>query len=503
MSYEDFYKIFQEHFEAPYPDLFLSRDDLINFIDRNEYFDIIIAGAGIHGALCARLAALHGLKTLLLEKNDYSEQALERVPLSIHSAFLDSESWNVLSIYRNHKKYLRLAQMAPHLVHARRIVYRLPKKSKFLDFKMRTLSALQNFLFNETSTWPYEELAPNDYCISQVSLNEARFILESILAARQEGAACLNHAVVDVVSQRKDASVEVIWHDSISGKRHESQCRVLLNCTGASTPFLGRIKVQSFADELLYRQDLSLYMRGHWDGPEAIIVPDEGDFPLGISPTNGGFVISAEIRKLEKPDDKPEVQPGDVEMLLSEIAKHLPELDVSSSNIQHVTSAARCRLKNKGATSGKWYYSQGMLTLLGGESFDAPDLAFSGIEKVLQKSKEPYEAISLYDRPMPGAWRFEDFKKELFNCTAQHEPNNELLHAALGRYGSLLRLVKDDESCFRDVHGLFLEGELQLAIKLEQACTVEDVIFRRLGLRILPDSKQQILQHINDYLLRA
>ena len=53
MSYEEFYSIFDESGRGPFPEFRFSRKQLIDFADKKDSFDVIVAGGGIHAARLA------------------------------------------------------------------------------------------------------------------------------------------------------------------------------------------------------------------------------------------------------------------------------------------------------------------------------------------------------------------------------------------------------------------------------------------------------------------
>jgi len=97
--------------------------DLDNIASQN--FDVLIIGGGIHGAAIARETALAGLKTVLIEKKDFSHATSSNSLKIIHGGlrYLQDlnikrmrESVNIKRMRESVKSRKEMMRVAPHLV---------------------------------------------------------------------------------------------------------------------------------------------------------------------------------------------------------------------------------------------------------------------------------------------------------------------------------------------------------------------------------------------------
>ncbi len=413
MSFEAFYSIFKEKIPQPYPHLLFTRGELIQFIAGQKHFDIIIAGGGIHGAVCARSAALNGLKTLLLESQDYASQTVLRIPDILYDMLHVKSPWKFFARMKRNKLLRALAGVAPHLIR------------------------------------------------SETHLDEVRFIQENMVAARQEGAACLNYARVDSVSREKEGTVEVGWTDQISGTHFTSSCGIVLNCTGSRTPFLGRVTPRPFIDELETGVDVCVY--------SSASVTKHTPPVSAVIPVDGGQIIAGHFR-------------GEKELKEEHSARLIAASGIKPEDVRNVTSAVRVSPKHHSA--GKWIFANGILNLLPGAAINAFNTALQGIGQVFYLSGVQHEVASLYGRPLPGGWKFNEGSPTL----------------PATRYGALFRLVAEDADAVCPVSKGVLKGEVKIAVQLEQAVTAEDIILRRLGLRTMPEELSPLMAAVEEFI---
>jgi len=144
---------------APFVTL-TTRTQVLEKLANNQNFDLLILGGGLTGSLVAHEAALQGIRVLLLEQGYFGADALAwnvRISRQLRAAprelFRARQALKMLS-----------SQRAPHLVAA------LPTDSHPVTGLMAA------------AVWR---------CVPLVNVDERLLIRESVLAARQEGAAVL------------------------------------------------------------------------------------------------------------------------------------------------------------------------------------------------------------------------------------------------------------------------------------------------------------------------
>jgi glycerol-3-phosphate dehydrogenase len=228
-------------------------------IQQTEY-DVIVIGGGINGAGTARDAALRGLKTILVEQNDFASGSSSWSSRLIHGGLRYLEYFEFPLVRESLKEREILLRIAPHLVAplqltipiygdrpkglaARRsrpfgqiwagmFLYDLLSYDKTLP-SHRMLSQKQfKHLFPTLN--PENLVGGSQYYDAQVALAE-RLCLENIISAQNSGAIALNYLEVTELPITDDRITGVVCQDKLSGEKISisgSQDVVIVNTAG-------------------------------------------------------------------------------------------------------------------------------------------------------------------------------------------------------------------------------------------------------------------------------
>lgn len=85
-------------------------------------YDLLIIGGGINGCAIAREAALHGLKVLLVERDDIAAHTSSASSKLIHGGLRYLEMYDFGLVRESLRERERLLRLAPHLIHPMRFV---------------------------------------------------------------------------------------------------------------------------------------------------------------------------------------------------------------------------------------------------------------------------------------------------------------------------------------------------------------------------------------------
>ena len=112
-------------------------------------FDVIVIGGGIIGAGVARDAALRGLKTLLLDKEDFAYGTTSRSSRLIHGGFRYLPKLEFGLVRLDMRERETLLKIAPHLV--KPLPFLIPVVSNFNRFVMSMGTLLYDIIsFDKT-----------------------------------------------------------------------------------------------------------------------------------------------------------------------------------------------------------------------------------------------------------------------------------------------------------------------------------------------------------------
>ena len=101
---------------TPQANMAFTRDHALERL-RNETFDVVVVGGGITGVGCALDAASRGLRTALVERDDFASGTSSKSSKLIHGGLRYLQQGDVRLVYEALAERQRLRRNAPHLVH--------------------------------------------------------------------------------------------------------------------------------------------------------------------------------------------------------------------------------------------------------------------------------------------------------------------------------------------------------------------------------------------------
>lgn len=307
----------------------------------NLKYDMIIIGGGATGSGIALDSASRGFKTLLLEKNDFSEGTSSRSTKLVHGGVrylekavkgLDKEQYNLVK--EGLKERSRLLKNAPHLCSRLTLVtpiykwWELPymfiglSLYDFISGKRglgRSSIVSKSTMFNNFPTIKKDGLV-GGVKYYDGSFNDARLNISLLQSATQHGADCKNYHEVTsfIYNDGKISGVSV--KDKINNKELKIESSIIINATGVFSDNV-RLMDDKNAKKML---DLSsgihiVLDKKYLPSNEGLMIPKTEDGRvLFILPWMGKCLVGT-TDESTKLSEHPEVSSKDIDYIL----KHL------------------------------------------------------------------------------------------------------------------------------------------------------------------------------------
>ncbi|MGD2177262.1 MAG: glycerol-3-phosphate dehydrogenase/oxidase [Anaerolineae bacterium] len=213
-----------------------------------EDFDLLVIGGGITGVAIARDAAMRGLHTALVEKDDFGSGTSSRSSRLIHGGIRYLEYCQFKLVFEACRERRTMRQVAPRLVRPLPFLYPLYRGQKPAPGKLRLgltmYDALGLFRNIQRHRWlDPSEVREREPLISQQGLlgaarfydaqaDDARLTLTTAKAAHLHGAVMANHVrVVDLVTTKGRCSGACLV-DELSNDEIAARAKVIVNATG-------------------------------------------------------------------------------------------------------------------------------------------------------------------------------------------------------------------------------------------------------------------------------
>ena len=189
----------------------------------DQTYDLLVIGGGITGAGIALDAATRGLKTLLLEKDDFSSGTSSKSTKLIHGGLRYLKQFEIALVREVGRERAVVHQLAPHLVTAEKMLLPLIVDGTFgklmtsvglmvYDILAGVESADQRVMLSSDETMHKEPLLQDDIVLggglyAEYRTDDSRLTIEVLKTAMEAGATCLNYAKVTEFEYDDDGTI--------------------------------------------------------------------------------------------------------------------------------------------------------------------------------------------------------------------------------------------------------------------------------------------------------
>jgi glycerol-3-phosphate dehydrogenase len=214
----------------------------------SESFDLLVIGGGITGVAIARDAALRGIRTALVEKNDWAAGTSSRSARLIHGGLRYLEYYQFGLVFEALSERAVLRRIAPRLVRPTPFMYPLYRGQGPGFLKLAAGMWLYDILaqFRNVSRHRMmlaRETARREPIVAREGLrgaaryydavvDDARLTLATAQSAHRAGAVVANHAQVVGLMQSQGQVVGAMVRDEITGREMEVKARIVVNACG-------------------------------------------------------------------------------------------------------------------------------------------------------------------------------------------------------------------------------------------------------------------------------
>jgi glycerol-3-phosphate dehydrogenase len=473
----------------------------------NDDFDLLVIGGGITGVGIALDAASRGLRTALVERDDFASGTSSRSSKMIHGGLRYLQQGDLRLVYQALRERQRLMKNAPHLVSI--LPFVIPVLTKDGPISKRVARALRSALWMydltgglrigkrhrrldaETTlthcpTLPADKLS-SGFLYYDAAADDARLTLAIAKTAANHGAVVVNRCRVVSLTKGPSGTTSGAMVEA-DGVLIEVRATAVVSAAGVWADEIRMIDEGVDPDMLrpakgvhitipwrLVRNDVAVIISTPGDKRSIFIVPwgqrDDGDFEhCYVGTTDTDFDGSI---------DHPQIDGDDVDYLLRGL-NHSLSSTITRTDITGVWAGLRPLVKD-GASSKTSDLSRrhsitisdsGLITIAGGKLTTYREMSADAVDAVVgqlgRRGRSKTKKLRL-----AGAMGFQ--------LPQVGDPSRRLAR----RYGAdaaeINSLIADDPSLGETlVPGLrYVRAEALYAVRSEMATTLEDVLARR------------------------
>lgn len=482
-----------------------------------ERFDCVVIGGGITGAGVAREAARRGLSVALLEACDFASGTSSRSSKLIHGGLRYLALGDVALVRETALERKHVHRLAPHLAEPRWMLVPARSWAALLKFRAglgtyETLGAVAEA--DRHRNWNAEELARREpllrrdrtpwACVYREYLtDDARLVLANLRDAAGAGARVLSYAPVEAVLVEGGRACGVEARCAESGRRIRVHAGVVVNAAGPWVEALRRLEAPGAAPLLHLSKGVHV-------GLPAARLPIRQIAILGAADRRSIFAIPrGEVVYLGTTDTsydggadrEPPVERADVEYLLEPVARSFDVAPLRPAECVTAWAGLRPLVAQPGKVPTEISRKDelllgpaGVLTIAGGKLTGYRKMAEAVVARAAEQLGRPL-AEPDEEPPLPGG----DFAGEVDTLAGRLAAQAHLDAAVAGRlarlYGAEAEAVVARGREPLVPGAAVLAGEVEHAVVLEAARTLEDLVYRRTRVALYdPSAREAIVE---------
>jgi glycerol-3-phosphate dehydrogenase len=479
---------------------------------REEQFDVLVIGGGITGAGIARDAAMRGLRTALVERDDFASGTSSRSSRLVHGGVRYLEHGHLHLVFESSRERRTLLRIAPHLVRPLRFTWPVYRGARIPLWKLGAGLFMYDALAVFRNVQNHRLLAPKEVTGQEPALkredlvggavyydaatDDARLTLANVIAAEEAGAVALNHATAIRMVREGERIVGAVILDDAGDAELAVRASVVVNATGPWTDAVrsmdgngnGRaVRATKGVHIAVPRERLATH------GALTLLSPTDGRVMFAL-PSAATTILGTTDTPTDERPETVRASREDVEYLLAAANSFFPSARLTPSDVVAAWAGIR-PLVASGFTSNPSSASRehridrsasGLISVSGGKLTTYRSMAAEVVDVVQRSLGRPRTRSNTHAVPLPGG----DFRSfdEVLRAAELEVGDAVVARRLVQAYGSRWREVAaltsaEPALARRIVRELpYLLAEVVYAVEREMALTLADILVRRLHL---------------------
>ncbi|MBS1752111.1 MAG: glycerol-3-phosphate dehydrogenase/oxidase [Bacteroidetes bacterium] len=480
----------------------MNRAEMLDRLDKEKDWDIIIIGGGATGLGAAVDASSRGYKTLLVERFDFAKGTSSRATKLVHGGVRYLAQGNIKLVMEALRERGLLLKNAPHLT--RKQPFILPSYSwrgkwfygiglKIYDLMSGRLSIGKTKLLSAKTTAKYLPAVTTNHLSGGImyydgQFDDARLALNLAQTAAEHGAVVLNYMEVFDLAREKDKVSGVFAEDTLSGKEFELKAKAVINATGVFTDDILQMDDERQHHIVSPSQGIHFVVdKKFFPGEHALMIPktDDGRVLFAV-PWHNKIIIGTTDTPIKEPLFEPTPLDEEIAFIFRNINRYLTT-DITRADIKTVFAGLRPLVKAPGQKNTALMprdhtiivSKSNLITITGGKWTTYRKMAKDAVDNAAFISKVAGKPCCTESLPIHGF--------------TENPDDNEALHFYGSDAAEIKKIMIANPELSEKLHPDFdfTKAMVVWAVRNEMAMTVEDVLARRIRILFL-DAKVAI-----------
>jgi glycerol-3-phosphate dehydrogenase len=500
--------------------------------------DLLVIGGGITGAGVARDAAMRGLRTVLVEQQDFGAGTSSRSSRLVHGGLRYLETGDVRLVLEANRERRVLLRIAPHLVWPLPFVFPLHRGDRIplwrlaagmwlydalaLFRNVRTHRMLGKRALLEAEPMLRERGLVGGARFYDAQCDDARLTLATVRSAVHHGALVANYTAVQALERTAGRIVGAALEDRLAGTHATLRASVVVNATGPWADRVRALEDSGAAPLLQPTKGIHVVVdRSRLDHREAIVFtsPIDGRVLFILPWGDRSYIGTTDTDTTEAPEQLA-VTPEDMVYLLRSANARFPNARLGLEDVRASWAGLRPLVADRDAKRASSRSREhaivqgagGMITVVGGKLTTYRAMAEEVVDRAVRELRfrdgRPRPAGTRTDEePLPGgeAADLAQFRERGLELGVAAESVEHLLRHYGTEAAGIYNLGSGERRLLRRLappHPA-VEAEVVHAVRREMAQTVEDVLVRRIHLYYeAPDHGVQAARRVAELMAR-
>ncbi|MBP2078944.1 glycerol-3-phosphate dehydrogenase/oxidase [Oceanobacillus polygoni] len=496
-----------------------NRNEVLNKLER-EALDVLVIGGGITGAGIALDAIIRGMKTGLVEMQDFAAGTSSRSTKLVHGGLRYLQQFEIKMVADVGKERAVVYENGPHVTTPEWMMLPFHKGSTLGPFTSNIGLRVYDFLASVKKTerrkmLSREQALQKEPLLKREGLkgagfyveyktDDARLTMEVVKKAVEHGVQAINYAKVTDFIYDKSKVVGVVVEDQLNGKTSKIFAKKIISATG---PWVDEVREMDGSKQgkslhltkgvhLVFSQEVfPLQQAVYFDTPDGrmiFAIPRDNKTYVGTTDTTYSGSIA-----------HPLVTAEDRDYLLDAIAYMFPSTKIKAEQIESSWAGLRPLIAEEGATSPSeisrkdeiFISETGLISMAGGKLTGYRKMAKEAVDLIADQFKQEegllYSASETKHLPISGgdvggSSGFQEFKKNKLEEGLQLGMEEGAAKKLIARYGSnvdILFQAYQNNKKLAEQEGIdpIVLVELNYAIDFEMTYKPVDFFVRRTG----------------------
>ncbi|MCM3532100.1 glycerol-3-phosphate dehydrogenase/oxidase [Cytobacillus oceanisediminis] len=519
----------------------LNRTEMIKTLTKEE-FDVLIIGGGITGAGIALDAAARGMKTALVEMQDFAAGTSSRSTKLVHGGLRYLKQFEVKMVAEVGKERAIVYENGPHVTTPEWMLLPMHKGGTFgkfstsiglrvYDYLAGVRKSERRSMLNAQETLSKEPLVKKDglkgggYYV-EYRTDDARLTIEVMKAAAEKGAMPVNYLKVEKLLYDEQGNVcGAAAADQLTGRVHEVRAKKVINAAG---PWVDSIREKDGSKKgktlrltkgvhlVIDQSKFPLKQAVYFDTPDkrmVFAIPRDGKTYVGTTDT---FYNSNPVNPKMTADDRT--------YIINAINFMFPSVKIVEDDIESSWAGVRPLIWEEGKDPSEisrkdeiWESDTGLLTIAGGKLTGYRKMAETIVdllaEKFKQESNRTFSGSITKTLPISGgnvggSFKFQEFVRfqteKGTSIGLSAEQSRHLVKMYGSNVGIIFNMIETKRSEAENFGlPIVLWAKLKYAIEHEMAATPVDFFNRRTGallfdIETVRNYQKQVISYMAD-----